>query len=136
MSALQQRLDGGETVLLDGAMGTELEMRGVPMDVVAWDAAALLTHPATVREVHEDSIRAGADVITTNTFATARHVMEPAGMGERFRELNARAVALAKEARENAADGAVLSQDLSRPLPPVTTTATSPGLRRRGPTTG
>src|SRR5215204_1262998 len=107
MSALQQRLDGGETVLLDGAMGTELEMRGVPMDVVAWDAAALLTHPATVREVHEDYIRAGADVITTNAFATARHVLEPAGMGERFRELNARAVALAKEARENAADGAV-----------------------------
>ena len=77
------------------------------MDAVAWDAAALLTHPATVREVHEDYIRAGADVITTNTFATARHVLEPAGMGERFRELNARAVALAKEARENAADGAV-----------------------------
>src|SRR5215207_815215 len=106
MSALQRRLDGGETVLLDGAMGTELERRGVPMDAVAWDAA-LLTHPATVREVHEDFIRAGADVITTNTFATARHVLEPAGMGERFRELNARAVALAKEARENAADGAV-----------------------------
>jgi S-methylmethionine-dependent homocysteine/selenocysteine methylase len=107
MSALQQRLDGGETVLLDGAMGTELERRGVPMDAVAWDAAALLTHPDTVREVHEDYIRAGADVITTNTFATARHVLEPGGMGERFRELNARAVALAKEARENAADGAV-----------------------------
>src|SRR5215210_1990830 len=104
MSALQQRLDGGETVLLDGAMGTELERRGVPMDAVAWDAAALLTHPDTVREVHEDYIRAGADVITTNTFATARHVVEPAGMGERFRELNTRAVALAKQARENAAD--------------------------------
>jgi S-methylmethionine-dependent homocysteine/selenocysteine methylase len=107
MSALQQRLDGGGVVLLDGAMGTELERRGVPMDDAAWDAAALLTHPDTVREVHEDYIRAGADVIITNTFATARHVLEPAGMGERFRELNTRAVALAKEARENAADGAV-----------------------------
>ena len=107
MRALQQRLDGGEVVILDGAMGTELERRGVPMDTVAWDAAALLTHPDTVREVHEDYIRAGADVIITNTFATARHVLEPAGMGERFRELNIRAVALAKEARENAADGVV-----------------------------
>ena len=77
------------------------------MDDAAWDAAALLTHPDTVREVHEDYIRAGADVIITNTFATARHVLEPAGIGERFRELNARAVALAKEARENAADSAV-----------------------------
>src|SRR5918996_3441217 len=107
MNDVQERLDAGEIVILDGAMGTELERRGFPMDDVAWDAAAQATHPDLVREVHEDYIRAGADVITTNTFATARHVLEPAGMGERFRELNTRAVALAKEARENAADGAV-----------------------------
>src|SRR5215218_8327202 len=107
MNDVQERLDAGEIVILDGAMGTELQRRGVPMDDVAWDAAALATHPDLVREVHEDYIRAGADVIITNTFATARHVLEPGGMGERFRELNARAVALAKEARENAADGAV-----------------------------
>jgi S-methylmethionine-dependent homocysteine/selenocysteine methylase len=105
MSDLQQRLEGGEVVVLDGATGTELERRGAPMDAAAWDAAALETHPDMVREVHEDYIRAGADVITTNTFATARHVLEPAGMGEQFRELNIRAVTLAKQARENAADG-------------------------------
>lgn len=107
MSTLQQRISGGEVIILDGAMGTELERRGVPMDDAAWSAAALATHPDTVREVHEDYIRAGADVIITNTFSTARHVLEPAGMGERFRELNIRAVTLAKEARENAADGPV-----------------------------
>jgi S-methylmethionine-dependent homocysteine/selenocysteine methylase len=105
MSDLQQRLEGGEVVILDGATGTELETRGAPMDDAAWDAAALATHADMVREVHEDYIRAGADVITTNTFATARHVLEPAGMGEQFRELNIRAVTLAKQARENAADG-------------------------------
>ena len=82
MSTLQQRLDGGEVIVLDGAMGTELEKRGVPMDDAAWSAAALATHADTVREVHEAYIRAGADLITTNTFPTARHVLEPAGMGE------------------------------------------------------
>ena len=107
MSTLQQRLDGGEVIVLDGAMGTELEKRGVPMDDAAWSAAALATHADTVREVHEDYIRAGADLIITNTFAAARHVLEPAGMGEQFRELNIRAVTLAKEARENAAERAV-----------------------------
>jgi S-methylmethionine-dependent homocysteine/selenocysteine methylase len=104
MSDLRQRLDRGEVIVLDGAMGTELERRGVPMDDAAWSAAALITHPDTVREVHEDYIRAGADVIITNTFATARHVLEPAEMGEQFRELNTRAVTLAEQARENAAD--------------------------------
>jgi S-methylmethionine-dependent homocysteine/selenocysteine methylase len=107
MNDVQERLDGGEVFILDGAMGTELERRGVPMDDVAWDAAALATHPELVREVHEDYIKAGADVIITNTFATARHVLEPAGMGGQFRELNNRAVTLAKEARENVADGSV-----------------------------
>ncbi|HEY6750402.1 MAG TPA: homocysteine S-methyltransferase family protein [Rubrobacteraceae bacterium] len=107
MSALQQRFDGGEVVILDGATGTELERRGAPMDDAAWDAAALATHPDMVREVHEDYIRAGVDVIITNTFATARHVLESAGMRGQFRELNIRAVTLAKEARENAADGPV-----------------------------
>src|ERR687893_2053624 len=107
MSTLQQRLDGGEVIVLDGAMGTELEKGGVPMDDAAWSAAALATHADTVREVHEDYIRAGADLIITNTFPTARHVLEPAGMGEQFRELNIRAVTLAKEARENAAERAV-----------------------------
>ena len=135
MSDLRQRLDRGEVIVLDGAMGTELERRGVPMDDAAWSAAALITHPDTVREVHEDYIRAGADVIITNTFATARHVLEPAEMGGQFRELNTRAVTLAKQARENAADRPVLSRARSRPLPPATITAMSLGPRRRGPTT-
>ncbi|HYZ06640.1 MAG TPA: homocysteine S-methyltransferase family protein [Rubrobacter sp.] len=107
MNDVQERLDAGEIVILDGAMGTELQRRGVPMDEVAWDAAALATHPDLVREVHEDYIKAGADVIITNTFATARHVLEPAGMGGQFRALNIRAVTLAKEAREDVADGPV-----------------------------
>ncbi|HET7481021.1 MAG TPA: homocysteine S-methyltransferase family protein, partial [Rubrobacteraceae bacterium] len=98
--------ESGEVIVLDGATGTELERRGVPMDDAAWCAAALVTHPEVVREVHEDYIRAGADVVTTNTFPTARHVLEPAGMGERFRELNALAVELARQSRENAAGSA------------------------------
>ena len=102
---LQARLGRGEVIILDGATGTELQSRGVPMHGFAWSAAALDTHPDTVRAVHEDYICAGADVIIANTFSTARHVLEPAGLGERVRALNQRAVALAQEARENAAAG-------------------------------
>lgn len=102
-----QRLEARGTVILDGATGTELERRGVPMDSVAWCAAALVTHPKTVREIHEDYIRAGAEVIITNTFPAARHVLEPAGLGDKFRELNTLAVELARQARENAAEGGV-----------------------------
>ena len=104
---LEQRIEDGEVVVLDGATGTELEKRGVPMDEAAWCAAALATHPDIVRNVHEDYIRAGADVVITNTFPAAKHVLEEAGLGGRFRELNARAVGLAREARENVAENEV-----------------------------
>ena len=102
---LQAQLDQGKVIFLDGATGTELQRRGVPMHGFAWSAAALDTHPQTVRTLHEDYIRAGADVIITNSFSTARHVLEPAGLGDRVRALNQRAVTLAQAARENAATG-------------------------------
>src|SRR5262245_53219036 len=102
---LQARLEAGKIIILDGATGTELQRRGVPMHGFAWSAAALDTHPEMVRAVHEDYIRAGADVIITNSFSTARHVLEPAGLGDRVRALNQRAVSLAQAARENAAGG-------------------------------
>ena len=102
MATLQERIDRGDVILLDGAMGTELQRRGVPMSRVCWSGAALSTHPDIVREVHEDYIRAGADIITTNTFSTARHVLELAGMGDKVREFNLRAVALAMDARDKA----------------------------------
>jgi homocysteine S-methyltransferase len=104
-TGLEARLRGGPVLLLDGAMGTELERRGVPMHRVAWSAAALQTHPEIVRQVHEDNIAAGAEVITANSFGASRHVLEPAGLGDRVADLNRRAVALAREARERAGAG-------------------------------
>ena len=118
MSELERRIEAGETIILDGATGTELEKRGVPMDDAAWCAAALATHPETVREVHEDYIRSGADVIITNTFPAARHVLEPAGLGDRFRELNTLAVELAVQAREGVAEGPVYIAGSISTFPP------------------
>jgi hypothetical protein len=49
---LQNRLDRGDVIILDGAVGTGLQNTGVPMHGVAWAAAALQTHPYTVRHLH------------------------------------------------------------------------------------
>lgn len=104
---LDSRLSAGGLVILDGAMGTELEARGVPMHSMVWSSAALVTHPEVVRAAHADYIRAGAEVIITNTFSAGRHMLEPAGMGDQVRNVNRRAVELAKEARDEAAEGPV-----------------------------
>ena len=101
----EHRLASGEVILIDGAMGTELQRRGVPMDKVAWSAAAIASHPEVIQQVHEDYIRAGASITIANTFSAARHVLAQAKLGERVVELNRRAIELAKQARDSAADG-------------------------------
>lgn len=94
-------------MVIDGGMGTELERSGVPMDQIAWSARAMLSHPDQVRSVHEHYIRAGAEVILTNTFSSARHILEAAGLGDQTITLNHCAVELALQARDSAATAPV-----------------------------
>jgi homocysteine S-methyltransferase len=100
---LETRLAGKEVVILDGAVGTQLQKMGVPMNSHAWAATALQTHPYTVRLLHESYIRAGVDIITVNSYSAARHNLVPLGLGDLTRELNLRAVVLAQEARDRCA---------------------------------
>lgn len=100
---LDQKIEAGDIIVLDGATGTEVARAGVPMSGAAWCGVANKTHPDVVRGVHESYIHAGADVITTNTFATSRHVLDGAGLAGESVAINRRAVELALEARENAA---------------------------------
>jgi S-methylmethionine-dependent homocysteine/selenocysteine methylase len=101
---LHARIDAGATVLLDGGTGTELERRGVPMNDQAWCGAATFGHTDVLREIHEDYIRAGAEVIIANTYASSRQCLEPIGMGDDVERANRLAVEVAREARTRAAE--------------------------------
>lgn len=96
---LMHRIRGGERILIDGATGTEVERRGVPQLENAWNGGGALTHPDIVREIHEDYIRCGAEVVISNTFANSQHAMDDAGVGDQFTFANRRSVELAIEAR-------------------------------------
>ena len=100
---LKTRIDDGEVIVLDGAIGTELQAMGVPMHPASWCGPGNYTHPATVRQMHERYIKAGADVITTNTFNTLRPALEASGYSELVREVNVRGVDAAREAIDRAA---------------------------------
>jgi methionine synthase I (cobalamin-dependent) len=100
-----ERLRDGGVVVIDGGMGTELEARGAPMDHDAWCGLANLDAPDLVRAIHEDHIRAGADVVIANTFPCNRLAMEAAGFGDRVGDMNRAAVHAAIQARDRAADG-------------------------------
>ena len=97
---LVSRMDAGELILIDGATGTEIERRGVPQLNNAWNGGGALSHPSIVREVHQDYIEAGSQIIISNTFATCEHTLRDAGMAEHFETLNRRGVELAVEARD------------------------------------
>ena len=97
-SLLRKRPAKNELLILDGAMGTELQRRGVKTYLPLWSASALISAPALVREIHESYIAAGAEIITTNTFRTQRRTLENVGIGNKTKKLNFLAVKLAKEA--------------------------------------
>lgn len=116
---LRARLEQGEAVILDGGTGTELEKHGVPMSSAAWCGLACLTHPEAVTAVHAAYIEAGADIITSNTFASSRLMLDQAGMGERLDDVVAAALDCAKLARDRAKTGAdiVIAGSLSHMMP-------------------
>jgi S-methylmethionine-dependent homocysteine/selenocysteine methylase len=113
----RKRLDAGRTLLLDGGTGTELRRRGMALGGTSWSAHASLSHYDLLRAIHCDYIDAGADVITTNTFATTRFVLEAAGHRDDFALINARAVAAAREARDRSGRVVAIAGSISC-LPP------------------
>ena len=102
MGLLAERLAGGELVIIDGAMGTELERRGVPMDDLAWSGAAAIDYPEQVLAAHKDYIDAGAQAIITNTFGMSPFMLGATKYAEQAEEGLRAAVRLAKKAREDA----------------------------------
>jgi len=97
-TSFMEHIRAGEFVLMDGALGTELERRGVPFAGEGWSALAVRDHGDVVRQVHADYIKAGAQLHIVNSFALARHVLEPLGLGDQFEQLNRRAVGLFDDA--------------------------------------
>jgi len=81
---LQTRLTDGDIIILDGATGTQLERLGAPMHSGVWCAAAIGSHPQLVRQVHEEYIAVGADIITTNTYASGRASLAKSGLEVHF----------------------------------------------------
>jgi len=116
---LKERLSAREIIILDGATGTELERRGASMDQAAWSGRAALDNEHLLTQIHADYIAAGADVITANTYASSRLMLAKAGLADRVREINERAIAAALRARDGAANGSavVVAGSLSHMVP-------------------
>lgn len=101
--------------ILDGGMSRELVRLGAELRQPEWSALALSESPGIVRQVHEAFIEAGADVITTNSYALVPfHIGE-----ERFRAEGRALIALAGRLAREAADTSSRPITVAGSLPPI-----------------
>ncbi len=96
-----RELLGKRVLVADGAMGTSLYAKGVFINR-CYDELNL-SLPALVRDVHQEYVKAGADILETNTFGANRKRLAAFGFGEKVRLINQAGVRIAREAaREQA----------------------------------
>ncbi len=93
---LRSLIDNQRVHLFDGAMGTMLYAKGFLLHL-CYDELAL-KQPTLVREVHEEYVRAGADILETNTFGANPIKLGPHGLADRTEHINRAAAELARAA--------------------------------------
>jgi len=92
-----ERLKKG-VLICDGAMGTLLYMRGVSYQR-SFDEQNV-SNPRVVLDAHRDYIKAGAQIIETNTFGANPVRLRNFGLEDKLREINLKGAKIAREARE------------------------------------
>src|ERR1044071_9369632 len=96
MENFRNLLERDDVTVFDGAMGTMLYNKGFYINR-SYDEMNL-TNADLVREVHEEYMRAGADIIETNTFGATAHKLQQYGLEGSLRLINIAAARIAREA--------------------------------------
>lgn len=98
--ALDRLLDPSRIVVFDGAMGTMLYAKGVFINQ-CYDELNLRS-PNLIKEIHRAYVKAGAEIIETNSFGANRLKLVQHGLETQVREINRAAAALAREVADEA----------------------------------
>ncbi|MPZ50095.1 MAG: bifunctional homocysteine S-methyltransferase/methylenetetrahydrofolate reductase [Dehalococcoidia bacterium] len=97
-------------IVADGAIGTMLQERGVPIDACLEQVN--ISRPALVRTLHREYVEAGAELIQTNTFGANRVRLAAFSLEGRVAEINRRAVQIAREAVALTGRGVFIAGDV------------------------
>jgi homocysteine S-methyltransferase len=116
MNPLFDLLERG-VVIADGAMGTVLQQRGFPADVLYCNAN--LTHPDWVEAIHREYVAVGAQVIEANTYGATRLRLANSNLGEHTRAINVEGIQLARRAAEGKSLVAGAVGPIGKPLKPI-----------------
>jgi homocysteine S-methyltransferase len=114
---IERILERSPVMILDGALATELERRGLNLDDPLWSAKALVEAPGTIQRVHRDYFAAGADAAITATYQASVDGFSRRGIGRsEAMDLMGRAVRLAASARDDFWSDPRRRADRPRPL--------------------
>uniref|UniRef100_A0A453FMJ3 Hcy-binding domain-containing protein n=1 Tax=Aegilops tauschii subsp. strangulata TaxID=200361 RepID=A0A453FMJ3_AEGTS len=92
--------EAGGWLVVDGALGTELEAHGADLQDELWSARCLVSAPHLIRKVHLDYLDAGANIITTASYQATLQGFQSRGVSrEQGEALLRRSVQIAQEAR-------------------------------------
>ena len=100
-SNLENKLTSSEVVILDGGMGAELEKFGASIDKDLWSGRCSIDNPEIVREVHQNFVNSGANVITTNTYASTPISMKEYGYDGYIEDWNNASVKIARQVADS-----------------------------------
>ena len=118
MGAFKDLLEKQDIIILDGALGTELERQGYDVSGRLWSAKYLLENPQIIQDLHEDYVRAGSNIITTSSYQASIPAFVEAGLSlDKADDLLKETVFLAQAAVKNVWQGLSLDeQQRSYPL--------------------
>lgn len=118
MGTFANLLTQTDAIILDGALGTELEYQGYDVSGKLWSAKYLLSAPQVISDLHKTYLRAGADLLTTSTYQASLPGLEEAGLSRQEAEATiSLTVQLAQEARESVWSQLSQTERASRPYP-------------------
>ena len=102
MGAFKDLLEKQDIIILDGALGTELERQGYDVSGRLWSAKYLLENPQIIQDLHEDYVRAGSDIITTSSYQASIPAFVEEGLSlDKAHEIFKKTVLLAQAAVKN-----------------------------------
>lgn len=108
-------LRSDKIIILDGGTGREIEAQGASIAPPLWSANVFYTNPDIVKKVHQSFIAAGANVITTNTYAIVQYHLKNANKSEDQLKL----LDLAYQQAHVARDETKTSVQIAASLPPL-----------------
>ena len=97
---IMKKVANGNVIVLDSGISTELERRGAKMRDTQWSGSVSIEAFDLLVDTHKAYIDAGADVITVNSYASSRLVLDNTKNEENFKEINRKNIEAALEARE------------------------------------